>query len=100
MLAKRFVTLTVTSTTIGLMVFCIPMNQPLKTKSERVAGAAQILMLKYVLANCSVEGDVSTIKKAVSRYIIWITQMNRAAVRAVPNACTSTRNASRKSLLP
>ena len=42
--SPRFATFTVISAIIGLMAFCIPMKKPLNTNSERVAGAAQILM--------------------------------------------------------
>lgn len=52
---KRLATIltifTKTSIAIGLTVSCIPMNQPLNTNMESVAGAAHILMLKYVSAS-------------------------------------------------
>ena len=43
-LRPRLATFTVMSAAIGLMAFCIPMKNPLKTNSDSVAGAAQILM--------------------------------------------------------
>ena len=41
---RMFVALTRRSQIIGLTVSCMPMNQPLKANSERVAGAAQMRM--------------------------------------------------------
>ena len=44
--ATMLTPLTTRSVVIALTPSCIPMNQPLKAMSERVAGAAQILMRK------------------------------------------------------
>ena len=37
-----FTTLEISETTIGVLEFCMPMNQPWMAKSEMEAGAAQM----------------------------------------------------------
>ena len=46
-------TFTTISVTIGLNVFCMPMNHPLNANRLNVAGAAQIRIKKYSLAIAS-----------------------------------------------
>ena len=79
----RLTTLTVMSTAIGKTVFCIPMNQPLNTISERVAGASHILMKKYFLASSWTSAEQSMKRKAASTKSHWINIRNEAESRAV-----------------
>ena len=50
-LKTTFTTLEMMETTIGVLEFCIPMNQPCMAKSDMEAGAAQIRAKKYSAAS-------------------------------------------------
>ena len=63
MLSMMFVPFTTRSVSMELTVSCIPMNQPLSTMSESVAGAAQILRRKYLVARCLTSSEQLTKKK-------------------------------------
>ena len=88
MLMPRLTTLTVMSTAIGKTVFCMPMNQPLNTISERVAGASHILMKKYFRASSWTSAEQSMKRKAASTKSHWISIRNEAESRAVASPWT------------
>ena len=50
-LKTTFTTLEMMETTIGVLEFCIPMNQPCMAKSDMEAGAAQMRAKKYSAAS-------------------------------------------------
>ena len=58
-----FTQLTIKSVTIELTLSCMPMNQPRKAISDKLAGAAQIRMKKYCSARARTCGEQSTKRK-------------------------------------
>ena len=67
MLADVLTKKTMRSAAMGLTLSCIPMNQPLKAISERAAGAAHILIMKYRVASSRTSGVQWTTAKASFR---------------------------------
>ena len=99
-LAPKLTTFTVISVIIGITVFCIPIKNPLKTNSERVAGAAHILMKKYCLTYFSASGEQSIRLSAMSTYHHCIIQKKRENPKAVIIPWLKTLIASLKLFAP
>ena len=100
MLAERLTMLTVMSTIIGKTVFCMPMNQPLKTISDRVAGASHILMKKYLRASSCTSPEQSMNINAASTNSHWMAIRKVAESRAVDSPWTKYLMAPAMSLRP
>ena len=66
MLTRTLPRLTMKSTIIGFTLSCIPMNQPLSAIRDNVAGAAHILIWKYLSASSLTSGEHLTKRKAKS----------------------------------
>ena len=92
--------LTVMSTIIGKTVFCMPMNQPLKTISDRVAGASQMRMKKYLRASSCTSPEQSMNINAVSTNSHWMAIRKVAESRAVDSPWTKYFMAPAMSLRP
>ena len=88
-LIRTFMILTVRSTVIALTLSCIPMNQPLNAINDRVAGAAQILMKKYLDASSCTSGVHSTNRNAAFTNIHWIIMRTAAHESDMPNDLVS-----------
>ena len=91
MLAMILVTFTTRSVIIELIESCIPMNQPLKDIRERVAGAAQMRMKKYLRARVLTSGEQSTARKASFVKGHWTARVNAARPSASSRALASNR---------
>ena len=85
-LIRIFIPLTTKSVIIALTLSCIPMNQPLRAIRLKVAGAAHILMKKYLEASSRTWGVQSTTRKAALTKIHWIRIRQNAIPREMPNA--------------
>ena len=86
MLARILTPFTITSVSIELKVSCIPMNQPRKAIRLRVAGAAQILMKKYLSARDLTSAEQSTRRNTSFWNGHWTIRSASDIRRAVPTA--------------
>ena len=75
----------------------MPMNQPLRANSDRVAGAAHTLIWKYLDDSSLTSSEQSTARNATLRKTPCRTMMRNAAARAIERALRSILPASRKS---
>ena len=89
--AAMLVTLTTMSVAIGLTLSCIPMNQPLNAIRPRVAGAAQMRMRKYLLANSFISGVLPMQSRASLRKSGCSSRSSSEQPRAMVIARTNTR---------
>ena len=86
MLRATLSTLTRMSVIIGETLSCMPMNQPFTAIMLSVAGAAHILMKKYLRASSPTCGEQSSTRKAPLMKIHWIAIRKTEQARAMPNA--------------
>ena len=98
MLATIFIPLTIMSVSIDENVSCIPMNQPLRVIRLKVAGAAQILMWKYLRASVLTSSELCTNKNISFWKGHWMRIRKRAEIIAAPSPFfRSARQASQSS---
>ena len=86
MLSRMLIPFTVISATIALTLSCMPMNHPFRAIRQRVAGAAHILMKKYLDANARTSGVQSTTRKAAFTNIHCTAMRNTAMARDMASA--------------
>ena len=86
MLEAMFTTLIIRSVHIELIESCIPTNQPLKAISEMVAGAAHILMRKYLAASSSTSSEALVTAPTSLRKGLWISRHTRATAALIHRA--------------
>ena len=100
MLATMLTTLTTVSVTIELKVSCIPMNQPLTTIRDIVAGEHRILIVKYLTARFRTSSEQSTKQKKRWQNGRWRAIMAREIAKAVASPLSRVLTQSVQSSLP